>query len=114
VIPLLGTLRRTYVDEFLDAIKLSIPADALECHSVACLKAIVMQTDYVGILPSQTTTLEERAGLIAKVPVKGRPTVRAIGIWHRARYPLTEAAVATMREIQYVCRRLGSKRSPYN
>lgn len=107
VVPLLGTLRRTYVDELLDTLKLTVPPNAIECHSISFLKAVVIQTDYVGILPNNATGLEERAGLITSLPTKGRPPARVIGICYRADYPPGDAALTAIRAIQSTCRRLG-------
>ena len=80
----------------------ALPAGIIECHSISFLKSVVVQSDYVGILPNDTPTLEEAAGLVQSVKLSNLSFKRTIGILYRANYPLSDNARGLMRELQRI------------
>ena len=111
VLPPPGTERRSHVDRLFDSCGLTVSPNAIECHSASFAKTIVMQSDYVGLLQNDAPTQEERAGLLRSIPLEPKLPDRAIGVLYRADYPMTEAALALIREIQRACQRLGYRKA---
>lgn len=100
VVPPPGSDRRVFIEQLFQSIGLTAPPNIIECHSVSFVKAVVMRSDYVGILPSDEPSPEQRAGSIRTLDLDPRPPVRQIGVLYRADHPMTEAAGALIRELQ--------------
>jgi DNA-binding transcriptional LysR family regulator len=100
VVPPPGTDRRVFVERLFRSIGRSVLPNVIECHSVSFVKAVVMRSDYIGILPSDEPSPEQRAGLIRVLDLEYKPPIRRIGALFRADHPLTEAAAAMVRELQ--------------
>lgn len=100
VVPPPGSDRRVFIEQLFQSIGLTVPPNIIECHSVSFVKAVVMRSDYVGILPSDQPSPEQRAGSIRTLDLEPRPPVRQIGVLYRADHPMTEAAGALIRELQ--------------
>jgi DNA-binding transcriptional LysR family regulator len=100
VLPPLGSDRREDLDRFANLAGLEWPPKTvLECHSNAFLKAMVLQSDCVGLLPSNVPCTEEKAGLVSSIRLDDEAPGRAVGLLYRSDYPQTDATLAAMREI---------------
>jgi LysR family transcriptional regulator of gallate degradation len=99
ILPPLGSDRREDLDRFATLAGLEWPPKTIvECHSHAFLKSMVLQSDCVGLLPSNIPTSEENAGLVRSVLLDEVPS-RPVGLLYRSDYPQTDATLAAMREI---------------
>ncbi len=107
ILPPPGSERRAYIDGYLKSAGSELPIGAIECRSVSFVKTIVMQTDYIGLLPNDEPTQEGRAGLLRELKLEPKFSTRAIGALYRADYPLTDIAQSFLREISKACLRLG-------
>jgi DNA-binding transcriptional LysR family regulator len=100
ILPPAGSDRRDDLDEFAKVARFEWPPKTfLECHSNALLKAMVLQTDCVGLLPNDVPCTEENVGLVKSISFASEAPGRAIGLIYRNDYPQTDAALAVMREI---------------
>jgi DNA-binding transcriptional LysR family regulator len=110
ILPPVGSDRRDDLDEFAKVAKFEWPPKTfVECHSNALLKAMVLETDCVGVLPSDGLCTEENAGLVKSINFANDAPGRAIGLLYRSDYPQTDAALAVMREITKSVARLKPK-----
>src|SRR5690606_22745159 len=86
--------RRALDDLFLDAGLKPVEAE-IETTSAVLLKTLVMQCrDFLSFIPREMIHWEERAGLLAVLPVAGARWERMVGITLRRRGTLTSAAKA--------------------
>jgi hypothetical protein len=68
-----------------------------------------MQSDYIGILPSNIVTHEEKTGAIAALNVTREMPSRAITVSYRADFPLSDGAQALIRELRRLSRKGAEK-----
>lgn len=107
ILPPAGSDRRDDLDGFAEAARFEWPPKTfVECHSNALLKAMVLQTDCIGLLPNDAPCAEEHAGLVKSIRFANEAPGRAIGLLYRNDYPQTDAAMAVMREITAAVSRL--------
>jgi DNA-binding transcriptional LysR family regulator len=97
--------RRKHMESFLASLNIQLPRERVECQSVGFLKAVVAASDFVGLLPNDARSAEERSGLITSLPLGPVPRTRAIGVLYRRDYPLSGAAAALIRELQKASRK---------
>ena len=69
--------RRWNLEMTFDRLGLALPAAMIECRSVPFMKAVVAQSDYVGLLPDDALTVEEKGGLIKSIFLKNMPAERS-------------------------------------
>lgn len=100
VLPPPDTAHRAVVERMFATNNVQIPHGIIECHSASFLKSVVMQSDYVGILPSNVLSHEEELGAIVALKVQPELPTRPITISYRADFPLSAAATAFIREIR--------------
>jgi DNA-binding transcriptional LysR family regulator len=105
VLPPPDTTHRRIVERMFAANNVPVPRGIIECHSASFLKSVVMHSDYIGILPSNVLTHEERSGAIVALNVQPELPTRPITISYRADFPLSDAANALIREIRSLAKR---------
>jgi len=88
------------------------PKTIIECHASAFLKAMVVQSDCIGLLPNDAATAEEQAGLIRSIPLPNLRVTRAVGLAYRNDYPQSEAALAVARALTDAVARRTSAAAP--
>lgn len=109
VLPPPGTTHRKIVEDMFEAQGVPLPQSVIECHSNSFLKSVVMQSDYLGILPSNVATHEEKTGAIAALSVVREMPSRAITVSYRANFPLSDGAQALIRELRRLSRQSTEK-----
>lgn len=70
------------------------PARAVESSSMSCVRALLMETDRLTVLPPQIVRLEQKLGLVTVLPVDWSAPSRPMGITTRLRGTLSAAAAA--------------------
>lgn len=95
--------RRRELDRLLTQRDTRLPDRIIECHSTSFLKAIVLQSDYVGVLPGDNPNTEEAEGTLVRLAVAELPPARQIGFLYRSDFPLPQAAKTLMREVRRSC-----------
>jgi DNA-binding transcriptional LysR family regulator len=104
VLPPPGSRRRGKLEALISrATTGGAPDQIIECHSTAFLKAVVMRSDYVGMLANDWPHLEEQQGLLTRIKAIEQPSDRSIGFMYRNEHPMTQAARSLMREVRRVC-----------
>jgi hypothetical protein len=88
-----------------------MPEEIVESQSVPFTRAVIMQSDFIGILPNNTPSAEERAGFIVGLDIGTEIPDRAIGIVHRADHPLPSTADDLIQEVLKICRDQGLGKS---
>jgi DNA-binding transcriptional LysR family regulator len=112
LVPPAGSERRDDLDQVLNSAGLEWPPKTvIECHSNAFLKAMVVQSDCIGLLPNDAPTAEERAGLLKSIHLENVPLGRAVGLLVRNDYPQTDAAVAVLQAIKASTVRQGMRQA---
>jgi LysR family transcriptional regulator of gallate degradation len=93
--------RRALDDLFLEA-GLEAPKVSLETTSAVLMKTAVMQSNLVTFLPRELIFWEERAGLLAALPLAAPSWHRFVGLTLRARAavsPVAQALIDSLREV---------------
>lgn len=102
VLPAPDSRRRSHIERMFNEIGRPLPAGIIECHSISFMKAVVMQSDHVGVFPNDVLTREEAAGLLRSVKLSEMTSKRSIGALYRANYPLSDSARGLVRELRKI------------
>jgi DNA-binding transcriptional LysR family regulator len=108
ILPLPGNRHRRRLVQLFELAGLTPPSAAIECSTTAFLKAIVSQTDYIGIvariaLHPQTDTADRKLRVIE---VDSPSMLRPVGLVWRQSQVLTPAIRLAMHAIEERCRKL--------
>ncbi|WP_226948931.1 LysR substrate-binding domain-containing protein [Rhizorhabdus wittichii] len=101
ILPRLETTLRRHIDQAFRDEGVEPPPHAVESVSQLTNRSLVMDADYLGILPWQLAHREARAGHLVILPLLLRPTIGPVGISTRAECRLSSAAemlIAAMRD----------------
>tara|TARA_R110000868_G_scaffold11751_4_gene57289 strand:+ start:2741 stop:3676 length:936 start_codon:yes stop_codon:yes gene_type:complete len=94
ILPPRGTAPRSQLENAFRRAGLDPPASAVETSSMSCVRALLLATDRLTVLPAQIVRMEREMGLVSVLPVKWQAPSRPIGITARLRGTLSEAASA--------------------
>ncbi|MFP6736667.1 MAG: LysR family transcriptional regulator [Rhodospirillales bacterium] len=95
--------QRQYVRKYYTDVGLGLPNIAVECQSTPYLKSLVMQSDFIGILPTNFISAEERAGYLAPIQLPTMEFTIPFGFKYRNDRPVSAAAQNFMRQIEVTC-----------
>ena len=112
ILPRPGADHRLHVETYLRAQGYALPEEVIESQSVPFTRSVIMGSDFIGILPNDTPSVEERAGFIVGLDIGTEIPDRAIGVIHRSDHPLPPTARMLIQEILNSCHRMGLGRSP--
>lgn len=96
---------RLYLNAYCRTAQLPLPNVVVECQTTPYLKAVVMQSDYVGVLPTNLPSVEEQAGYIKAVSLDGLEKTIPFGIQYLDDHPVSAATRQFIAEIEAVCDR---------
>lgn len=111
ILPRPGADHRLHVENYFRAQGQKLPEEIIESQSVPFTRAVIMRSDFIGILPNNTPSAEERAGYIVGLDIGTEIPDRAIGIIHRSDHPLPPTADKLIQEILNICRDQGLGKS---
>lgn len=92
--------QRQYVRKYYSDAGLGLPNIAVECQSTPYLKSLVMQSDFVGILPTNFISAEESAGYLAPIQLPAMQYSIPFGFQYRNDRPVSSAAQDFMAQIE--------------
>ena len=95
--------QRQYVRKYYSDAGLGLPNIAVECQSTPYLKSLVMQSDFVGILPTNFISAEESAGYLAPIELPAMDYTIPFGFQYRNDRPVSGAAQNFMAQIEVTC-----------
>lgn len=94
---------RVYVNTYYRSLGLPIPNVVVECQTTPYLKSLVMQSDYVGVVPTNLPSIEEQAGFITAVELEGLEMSITFGIQYSNERPVSSATRQFIKEIEAIC-----------
>ena len=103
VLPHPGSNQRIYLNRLYSNAGLGAPKIAIECQTTPYLKSLVMQSDFIGVLPTNFESVEEGAGLIKSIVLAGMENTIPFGMQFRSDRPLSHTAQSFMHQIENVC-----------
>jgi DNA-binding transcriptional LysR family regulator len=111
ILPVLGNRHRRRLVQLFELAGLTPPAAAIECSTTAFLKAIVSQTDYIGIVARMALHPETDAAdrKLKVIEIDSPSMLRPVGLVWRQSQVLTPAIRLAMRAVEDGCRKLGSR-----
>lgn len=112
ILPRPGADHRIHIENYFRTQGYTLPEEIIESQSVPFTRAVIMKSDFIGILPNDTPSAEERAGFIVGLDIGTEIPDRAIGIIYRSDHPLPQAANTFIQEILKTCHRMGLGKSP--
>lgn len=108
VLPRLEADQRMYINRLHSNAGLGVPKIAVECQTTPYLKSLVMQSDLIGVLPTNFVSVEESAGLIHSIAIPGMENDIPFGMQFRSDRPLSHTAQSFMSQIGIICQSLKS------
>ncbi len=103
VLPRPEAEQRIYINNYYANLGMAFPKVVIECQTTPYLKAVVMESDYIGVLPTNIRSVEERAGYIRSIDLAGLGHSIGFGLQYRTDHPVTRSSRIMMREIANVC-----------
>lgn len=94
ILPPRSAAPRGQLDNAFRRTGLEPPARAVESSSMSCVRALLLETDRLTVLPPQIVRLEQALGLVTVLPVEWSAPTRPMGITTRLRGTLSAAAGA--------------------
>ena len=98
---------RRMLDQIFVSDNVPPPTPTIECDTGIYVKPMLMEDDFVGFLPRDEFTVEEKAGLLIGIPFKTDVAARPIGILRRRSGALSSFGRQLISEIKKVCREFG-------
>jgi DNA-binding transcriptional LysR family regulator len=95
--------QRLYINKYYSRSGLGMPNIAVECQSTPYLKSLVMQSDFVGVLPTNFISAEESAGYLRPIELPAMAYTIPFGFQYRNDRPVTHAAQQFMHQIEITC-----------
>ncbi|MPY70892.1 MAG: LysR family transcriptional regulator [Alphaproteobacteria bacterium] len=105
IMPPVTAERRRELQGYLESLNIKLPLQKVECQSFALLTAVVSSSDFIGLLPHNVPSPEERLGLITSLQVGWTPIDRQIGLLYLRQAPLSSAARTLIKELQVAAQR---------
>jgi LysR family transcriptional regulator of gallate degradation len=106
VLPPAGAPMRRLFDNFLRRNKLPTPDRVIETPSLVCMRAILMESDRLGVISRHRVFYELQAGQLAALPLELTKTARPIGVISRTRGALPDAAQRLLAEVRRAAREI--------
>jgi len=100
ILPLKSTPARQLFDRFLARHGAGEPKQIIETGSLSMTRSLLMESDRLALLSTHQVQLDQRAGLLATLPIRLEHTFRPIGITRRAHNTPSPAAKAFMGALQ--------------
>ena len=95
--------QRLYIAKYYSGAGLGLPNIAVECQSTPYLKSLVMQSDFIGILPTNFISAEESAGYLTPIELPAMEYSIPFGFQYRNDRPVSGAAQNFMAQIEVTC-----------
>jgi LysR family transcriptional regulator of gallate degradation len=92
VLPSDRSAYRTQLEALFIVSGVSWPVQAVLTNSIVAIKAIVMQSDCIAIMPQEIVRLEVKAGMLDQIALKEAGATRALGLSRAAARPLSPLA----------------------
>lgn len=92
--------QRLYINRLYSNAGLGMPKIAVECQTTPYLRSLVMQSDFIGVLPTNFVSVEESEGLIKSVVLPGMRSEIPFGLQFRSDRPLPLSAQSFMHQIE--------------
>jgi LysR family transcriptional regulator of gallate degradation len=92
VLPSDRSAYRTQLEALFIVSGVSWPAQAVLTNSIVAVKAIVLQSDCIAIMPQELVRLEVKAGMLDQIALKEAGATRALGLSRAAARPLSPLA----------------------
>jgi DNA-binding transcriptional LysR family regulator len=110
ILPAPGNRHRGRLVQLFELAGLTPPTAAIECSTTEFLKAIVRQTDYIGIIAKISLHPKTNAGdrKLKVIEIDSPSMSRPLGLVWRQSQVLTPAMRLTMGAIEEFCRQIGS------
>lgn len=108
IFPDTGTILRRHLDDAFRDENVEPPSHAVISVSQLTNRAMILNSDYLGVWPWMLVQNELRAGTIAILPITLRATVGPVGISTRADTKLSPAAEMFIRSLRKVAASLGT------
>jgi LysR family transcriptional regulator of gallate degradation len=106
VLPVRGTPARALFDACLAQHGCPLPEQVVESSSMALIRGLLLESDRVALLSRHQVHHDEKAGLLAALPVQLEGTWRPIGITRRAHTTPSPAATVFMAELRRMAKAL--------
>lgn len=100
IFPIVGTTHFPLIKQLFSAAGLKTPVPRIECGSIQFAKAVILQSDSIGILAEQAIEFELTSGQMALLPYENKALRRTVSIYYREHHPLSLAARRVMGEIE--------------
>jgi DNA-binding transcriptional LysR family regulator len=97
---------RIYINKIFSDAGLDLPKVSVECQTTPYLKSLVLESDFVGMSPTNFISVEESAGLMCSVDLPGMENTIPFGIQYRTDRPLSGGAQSMLDEVENTCRSL--------
>lgn len=107
ILPTRGTTLRRQIDKAFRDVGVEPPLHAVESVSLLTNRRLLVDADYLGILPWQAARRDAEAGQIAVLPIVLQTTVNPVGMTIRANARLSPAADLLLRTLRVVAGELG-------
>jgi DNA-binding transcriptional LysR family regulator len=104
VLPRSGTSFRRRLEDMFYAAGLAPPAASIECGSLHFIRAMLIRSDYLAMIPEYSIELEKELGVLSVVPIASEFMARAVGLVLRPNHELGPAGLALVEEIRRACR----------
>jgi DNA-binding transcriptional LysR family regulator len=102
-----ATPLRRMLDQIFMSDNVPPPTPMIECDSAVYVKSVLMEKDFVGFLPRDEITVEEKFGLLKGIAFKTNVPARPIGVLRRRAAVLSASSMLLVSEIKRICRDLG-------
>lgn len=112
VLPPIGAPMRRLFDGYLQRNKLPAPRHVIETPSLVSMRAILLESDRLGVISQHRVFYEIQAGQLTVLPLDLRKTARPIGVILRARSSLSATAKLLLAEVRQVAREIASAPTP--
>jgi DNA-binding transcriptional LysR family regulator len=107
VLPQGTTPLRRMLDRIFISENVRPPAPTIECDSAVYVKSVLMEKDFVGFLPRDEITVEEKSRLLRGIAFKTNTPGRPIGILRRRSGALSPSSMLLVKQIKRMCDELG-------
>ena len=112
VLPPEGAPMRRLFDSYLQRSKLPSPNHVIETPSLVSMRAILMESDRLGVISQHRVYYEMQAGQLTTLPLDLRKTARPIGVIMRTHGSLSAAAKLLLTEVRRVAKEVAAPSSP--
>lgn len=108
VLPPTGAPMRQLFEDYLRRNKLPLPSRIIETPSLVSMRAILMESDRLGVISRHRVFYELQAGQLTALPLNLRKTARPIGLILRANKALSPAAGLLLKAVRQAAREVAN------